>query len=72
MKAGRDVRATKKLGTTDFLARQSRNQKKLNNRDTNYTNFHESLSGHEERLTQIRQNVKTGNHRFHRLHRLFS
>ena len=43
----------------NFLARQSRNQKKLNNRDTNYTNFHELLSDHEERLAQIKQNIKT-------------
>ena len=42
-----------------FFARQSRNQKKLNNRDTNYTNFHESLSAHEEGLAQIKQNIKT-------------
>jgi hypothetical protein len=54
-----DFRPTKIFGTTDFLARHSRNRKKLNNRDTNYTNFHELLSGHEERLTQIRQNVNT-------------
>ncbi|HJW87605.1 MAG TPA: hypothetical protein VJ440_13315 [Candidatus Brocadiaceae bacterium] len=30
------LRQIKSCETTDFLARQSRNQKKLNNRDTNY------------------------------------
>ena len=37
-------------GTTDYLTRQSRYQKKLNNRDTNYTNFHELLLGYEEKF----------------------
>ena len=40
-------------------AASGRNQKMLNNRDTNYTNFHEFLSDYEERLAQLRQNIKT-------------
>ena len=31
-------------------AASGRNQKKLNNRDTNYTNFHELLLGHKEKF----------------------